>query len=181
MIEISLNNVRKSYGFKNILDKLSFEVHTGDRLSLIGENGCGKTTVLNIINGLEKVDSGNISIRKGSTIGYLNQQPENIYNDKIVKDVLYDSIKDILEVEYIMKKYEDKMAKEPSNISYINKYLNAQERYISMGGYEINTLVEKVSYGLNISDFINKKFNELSGGEQKRGLLASLIIKKPNI
>ena len=50
-----------------------------------------------------------------------------------------------------------------------------------MGRYEINTLIEKVSYGLNINDFINKKFKELSGGEQKRVLLASLIIKKPNI
>ena len=181
MIEISLNNVKKSYGFKNILDKLSFEIKTGDRVALIGENGCGKTTVLNIITGIEKVDSGNVSIRKGSSIGYLNQMPENIYSDNTVKEVLYESIKDILEVEYIMKRYEDKMAKEPSNISYINKYLNAQDKYISMGGYEINTLIEKVSYGLNINDFINKKFKELSGGEQKRVLLASLIIKKPNI
>ena len=54
MIEISLNNVKKSYGFKNILDGLSLEVKTGDKISLIGENGSGKTTILKIISKKEK-------------------------------------------------------------------------------------------------------------------------------
>ena len=78
MIEISLNNIKKSFGFKNILDGLNIEIKTGDRVSIIGENGCGKTTILNIINSIEGIDSGTIAIRKGAKIGYLNQQPEKV-------------------------------------------------------------------------------------------------------
>ena len=96
MIEISLNNVVKNFGFKNILNGLDIEIKSGEKVSLIGENGCGKTTVLNIINGIENVDSGTVAIRNGSTLGYLNQQPETIYNDKNVKDILYGSLDNIL-------------------------------------------------------------------------------------
>ena len=87
MIEISLNNVKKSFGFKNILDGLNIEIKTGDRVSIIGENGCGKTTVLDIINSIESIDSGSLAIRKGAKIGYLNQQPENKYNNNIFENI----------------------------------------------------------------------------------------------
>ena len=132
MIEISLNNVKKSFGFKNILDGLNIEIKTGDKVSIIGENGCGKTTILNIISYIENVDSGNIAIRKNAKIGYLSQQPENIYNNKIVKDILYESFKEILDYEKQLKNYEEKMLKEPENISIINKYLDIQEKYIKL-------------------------------------------------
>ena len=132
MIEISLNNIKKSFGFKNILDGLNIEIKTGDRVSIIGENGCGKTTVLNIINSIESIDSGTIAIRRGAKIGYLNQQPENVYNNKIVKDILYDSFKDILDIEKQLKKYEDKMTKEPENIGIINKYVDFQEKFFKI-------------------------------------------------
>ena len=181
MIEISLNNIKKSYGFKNILDGFNMEIKTGDKVSLIGDNGCGKTTILNIINKVESFDNGLLSIRNNASIGYLAQQPENIYQNKIVKDILYDSLKDILNTEKILKKYEEKMNNNPNDINAINKYLNIQERFINMGGYEINTMIEKISYGLNINSLLNKDFNHLSGGEQKRVALASIIINKPDI
>jgi len=181
MIEISLNNVIKSFGFKNILNGLNIEIKTGDRVSIIGENGCGKTTILNIINSIENVDSGTIAIRKGAKIGYLNQQPENIYNDKLVKDILYDSFEEILNCKRQLEKYEIKMVNEPENISIINKYLDIQEKYMKLGGYEINSLIDKVAYGLNIDKLLNSTFKDLSGGEQKRVVLASIIVKKPDI
>lgn len=181
MIEISLNNIKKSFGFKNILDGLNIEIKTGDRVSIIGENGCGKTTILNIINSIEGIDSGTIAIRKGAKIGYLNQQPENIYNNKIVKEILYDSFKDVLDIEKQLKKYEDKMSQESGNISIINKYVDIQEKFINLGGYEINTMIDKVSFGMNINYLLDKNYDTLSGGEQKRVVLASIIAKNPNI
>ena len=181
MIEISLNNITKTFGFKNLLNGLDIEIKTGEKVSLIGENGCGKTTILNIIKGIENVDKGTVAIRNSSTIGYLTQQPETIYNEKIVKDILYESLDDILELEKRLKKYEEKMLNNPGNMDLINKYVNAQEKFSSIGGYEINTLVEKVAYGLSINHLLNSVFKDLSGGEQKRVVLASIIIKKPNI
>ena len=181
MIEISLNNVKKSYGFNNVLDGLNLEIKSGDKVSLIGENGCGKSTILNIINKNESIDNGSLAIRNGVSIGYLNQQPENIYHNKIVKDILYESLNNLLELEALLKKYENKMAANPEDISIINKYLNTQEKYMHMGGYEVNTLIEKVSHGLHIDNFLDKNFNVLSGGEQKRVILAAIIVGKPNI
>ena len=181
MIEISLNNIKKSYGFKNILDGFSLEIKTGDKVSLIGENGCGKTTILNIINKKENIDSGVVAIRNGATIGYLNQQPEDYYKNKIVKEILYENLKELLELEKLLKKYEEKMINNSNDMNLITKYLNTQEKFMNKGGYEVNTLIEKVSHGLNISHLIDKDFSTLSGGEQKRVVLASIIIKKPTI
>ena len=181
MKEISINNIKKSFGFKNVLDGLNIEIKTGDRISIIGENGCGKTTILNIINSIEGIDSGTIAIRKGAKIGYLNQQPENIYNNKIVKEILYDSFKDVLDIEKQLKKYEEKMSKESGNISIINKYVDIQEKFINLGGYEINTMIDKVSFGMNINYLLDKNYDTLSGGEQKRVVLASIIVKNPDI
>ena len=181
MIEISLNNVKKSFGFKNILNGIDIEINTGDKVSIIGENGCGKTTILNIITGIESLDSGTLSIKKGAKLEYLIQQPEGNYNNKKVIDILYDSFKDVLEYERLLKRYEEKMAKEPENIDIINKYLKTQEKFIEMGGYAINTNIEKVSYGMNINHLLNSDYNTLSGGEQKRVALSALIIKEPDI
>lgn len=174
-------NIKKSYGFNNILENISFEIKTGDKVGIIGDNGCGKSTILNIICNKEMQDSGIISIRNKSNIGYLNQNLDIINKEYTVQDIIYENVKGISEIEKKMKLYEKKMINNPNNINIINKYLNIQDKFINIGGYKVNTLIEKVMHGLNIDKFINRKFNELSGGEKKRVLLASLIIKKSNI
>lgn len=181
MIDISLNNIKKNYGFNNVLNGISFEINTKDKVSIIGDNGCGKTTILNIISGLENIDSGSLSIRKGLNIGYLTQQPELIYKDKKVKEILYESDNKLLELSVKLKKYEEKMIKDPYNILLVNKYLDIQEKYLINGGDKLDSLIDKVSFGLKINDLFDYNFSLLSGGEQKRVLLASLIIKKSNI
>ncbi len=67
MIEIELNNIKKNYGLKNVLDGVSFEVKTGERIALIGSNGAGKSTILKIIKGEENQDLGTINIRKNAS------------------------------------------------------------------------------------------------------------------
>ena len=64
MIEIELNNVKKNFGLKNVLDGVNFEIKTGERISLIGENGSGKSTILKIISGIEKQDSRKCKYKK---------------------------------------------------------------------------------------------------------------------
>ena len=181
MIEISLNKIKKYFGNNKVLDDISFELKTGDIVSLIGDNGCGKSTILKIIKGIEKQDSGVCSIRKSSVIGYLDQTMEKDIYNKTVKDILYENINNILDIEKQMNKLENKMNKNPNNISIINKYLKVQEKYMKLGGYEINSTIHKITHGFNISHLLNNKFNVLSGGEQKRVLFAAIMIQKPDI
>ena len=133
MIEIEINNIKKNYGLKNVLDGVSFEVKTGERISLIGENGSGKSTIFKIINGDEKEDSGNVNIKKESTIGFLkqiyNKEKENI----IVEDYLKRSFKQYVDIEKKLKQYENLMTNDTANIEQIlKKYGNLQEKYIVM-------------------------------------------------
>lgn len=133
MIEIEINNIKKNYGLKNVLDGVSFEVKTGERISLIVENGSGKSTIFKIINGDEKEDSGNVNIKKESTIGFLKQ----IYNKEkesiIVEDYLKRSFKQYVDIEKKLKQFESLMTNDTANIEQIlMKYGNLQEKYIVM-------------------------------------------------
>ena len=86
MIDISINKVCKSYGFGNVLDNVSFDINSGEIISIVGENGSGKSTLLKVIAKEENPSSGIISIRKGASIGYLSQIADLSINDK-VKDI----------------------------------------------------------------------------------------------
>ena len=96
MIEIELNNIKKNFGLKNILDGFSLEIKKGERVALIGQNGAGKSTILKIIAKQEKEDSGKINIRSGARIGILNQIYNNEKEDILVKDFLLKNIKNII-------------------------------------------------------------------------------------
>ena len=176
MIEIGINKIYKNYGFKNILNDFSLEIKTNEIIGIIGMNGCGKTTLLNIISGKENIDSGNISIRKNAKIAYLEQTP---YLDKNIKviDLLYDSVKEILEIESKLHEYELNL----TNEKILKKYGDLQEKYISLGGYEINSKINKIINGFKIEHLLNNNYNTLSGGEKRIVLLAYLMIQEPDI
>ena len=183
MIEIELNNVKKNYGLKNVLDGVSFEVKTGERISLIGENGSGKSTIFKIISGDEKEDSGNVNIRKGATIGFLKQIYDKENENLIVEDYLKRSFKQYVEVEKRLKYFENLMSEAKEDISQIlAKYGNLQEKYIAMGGYELEEKFKKICSGFKFNkDFLNKNYNNLSGGEKTIVNLAYILLNNPSI
>ena len=184
MIEINVNKINKNYGFNAIFNNLSFDIKTGEKIALIGDNGCGKTTLLNIIAGIESINSGTISIRKGAKIGYLRQMPEFIDKNIIVKDILYRGLEDIMLIKEKLNKYEEllqeKTGKELEKI--INKYTKIQEEFIHVGGYEIESKIGKVVNAFKINkELLNQKFNTLSGGEKTIVLFASIILSESDI
>ena len=132
MIEIELNNIKKNYGLKNVLDGVNFEVKTGERIALIGSNGAGKSTILKIIKGEENQDSGTVNIRKNATIEMLNQIYKTELQNMLVADFLQQGFEDMIKLENSMKELEEKM----STISndeiqkILNKYGRIQEEYI---------------------------------------------------
>ncbi len=179
MIEISLNKVNKNYGFNNVLKDLSFDVKTKERIALIGSNGCGKTTTLRLIMGLENIDSGNINVRKGATIGYLTQIPPLENDDILANDVYLRGVKDLIDLESKINEFVNKMDSSEKSIKELDKL---QEEFRIKGGYQLKEKIEKIKYGFKLKeDVLNTKYNLLSGGEKTIINLASLVLSDPDI
>ncbi len=183
MIEIALKDLKKDYGADTVLKNIRFEVKTGERVGLIGDNGCGKTTIFKVICGIENYTSGMVTIRKESVVGYLNQIPK--YPSKYtVKDVLNSAFKNIFEIRDKMKKLESKMASlENDNLdSTMNRYAHLQHEFEINGGYDIDEKMSKICSGLKFSEeFLNKKFTLLSGGEKTTTILGKILLENPDI
>ena len=184
MLEVNLNNAKKNFGFKNVLDGFDLEATTGERIALIGPNGCGKTTIFKIISGEEKLDSGLLTVRKDATVGMLSQIPPKVSDDVTVKDILLRDFKEVFELENKMREYEEKLANiEPDKLDQVlSMYGKLQEKFEKMGGYALDEKVSKICVGFKISqEMLERSFNTLSGGEKTIVNLASLIISNPDI
>ena len=179
MIEISLNKINKSYGFNNVLNNLSFDVKTNERVALIGSNGCGKTTTLKIIMGIESYDSGNISIRKESKIGYLTQMPPKEDDNVSAKSVYLRGVQELIDLENKINDFVENMSSNEKDIKLLDKL---QEEFRISGGYSLKEKIEKIRNGFKITDeLLDREYNKLSGGEKTLINLASIILSNPDI
>ena len=177
MIDINLSKINKSFGTNKVLNDIDLTIDKGDRVALIGSNGCGKSTLLKIITKDENIDSGEVSIRKGVTVGYLSQIPD--VNNSGVKEYIYDAFKDIILMKERLEKLESNLT---SELNVINKYMRLQEEFINVGGYEYETKIEKVLAAFDITDeMLNRNFNTLSGGEKTICSLIKLLLIEPDI
>ncbi|MDF2845526.1 MAG: abc-f [Herbinix sp.] len=183
MIELSIDNLMKFYGANKIFENISFDIKTGEHIGLIGRNGCGKTSILKILMGLEEHQAGNISIRKDCKLGYLNQIPEYA-EEATVMDVVQMAFKNIYELHAKMDELEQQMIylKEQELEKAILKYSRLQEQYELGEGYELETKINKITEGLKITENLKQMlFNSLSGGEKTRVILAKLLLEEPDI
>lgn len=183
MIELSIDNLMKFYGANKIFENITFDIKTGEHIGLIGRNGCGKTSLMKILIGLEEQQAGNISIRKDCKLGYLNQIP-NYTEETSVMDVLQMAFEHVYETHKKMDELEQQMLylKDQELEKAILKYSRLQEAYELNGGYEIETKINKITDGLKITEKLKQmRFNSLSGGEKTRVILAKLLLEEPDI
>lgn len=183
MIEIGLKNIEKSYGADKIINNVSFEVHSHDRIGLIGRNGTGKTTILKIISGRERYNNGVLSIRKGATIGYLDQIP--VFPESFTAmDVLNTVFKEAFEMKEKMNLLEEQLSKETDEgiEREIEAYGELQFKFEQLGGYDIDTRIDKICTGLRIDKRMrNQPFNSLSGGEKTIVGLSKTLLQSCDI
>lgn len=183
MIELSLNNLTKFYGANKIFENISFEVKTGERIGLIGQNGCGKTTIMKMIMGMEEYQDGEINLRKGLKAGYLNQIPD--YGQEVkAAEVLRMAFEELYEIKKQMVKWEESFSnlngQELENA--LNTYGKLTQRYESDGGYDMETKINKISEGLKITEDLKEmEFCKLSGGEKTRVILGKILLEEPDI
>lgn len=179
MIEISLNKINKSYGFNRVLNNLSFDIKTNERIALIGSNGCGKTTTLKIIMGIESCDSGNISIRKESKIGYLTQIPPKEDDNVSARSVYLRGVQELINLENKINDFVENMSSNEKDIKLLDKL---QEEFRISGGYSLKEKIEKIRNGFKITnELLDREYNKLSGGEKTLINLASIILSNPDI
>jgi ATPase subunit of ABC transporter with duplicated ATPase domains len=183
MIELSINNLMKFYGANKIFENITFEVKTGERIGLIGQNGCGKTTIMKILMGQEDYQSGEITYRKDVRIGYLNQIPAYDENVKTI-EVLRSAFEEVFQIKKQMKDLEQQLEylKDTALEKAVIQYGKLTDEYEQKGGYEIEIKVNKITEGLTITDSMKEmNFNQLSGGEKTRVILAKILLEDPDI
>ena len=184
MMDISIVNAKKNYGFKNVLDGFTLDVTSGEKIGLIGPNGCGKTTLFKLITKEEGLDSGSISIRKGANVRLLSQMPPVVDDECTVRDILTRDFKDVFEIEAHMKELEKQMAvADPNELERIlDHYGKLQNRFMDLDGYTIDSKISELCNKFRIDEnMLNRKFNTLSGGEKTIVNLASIMLSNPDI
>ncbi|WP_116500296.1 ribosomal protection-like ABC-F family protein [Bacillus paramycoides] len=179
----SVNNITKSFGGNIIFENISLEIKNGERVGLVGRNGSGKTTIFQLLTGMENVDVGAIHMKKGTRIGHVAQIPK--FDDGItVYDVLSSAFKAEKELEREMHALEKNMAEELGPFALeklMERYGIIQERFAFLGGYEIEANIMKVANGLQVAELCSRLFTELSGGEQTKVSLAYMLLQKPDL
>ena len=182
MIDISVANLVKEFevGTK-ILDGLTFQVDTGERVGLLGPNGCGKTTLLRILTGALDWDQGEVMTAPGKRMGLISQIP--VYPaGYTVEDVLDAAFAPLRELEREMQVISDQMEQGASDSALLSRYDKLSSAFQAGGGYETDTRKNKVSNGLSIPPSMREQlFDQLSGGEKTRVNLARLILEDTDI
>ncbi len=182
MIDISVSGVVKEFEVgKKILDGLSFQVDAGERVGLLGPNGCGKTTLLRILTGAVHPDEGDVVIAPGKRLGLISQIPV-FPAHYTVEDVLEDAFTPLRDMEKEMEQLSRRMADGESDPTLLSRYDNLSAAFQTGGGYETDTNKNKVCNGLSISREMRERlFDKLSGGEKTRVNLARLILEDTDI
>lgn len=176
---ITIENVTKTYGEKELFKEVSFTIGERERVGLIGVNGTGKSSLLRIVAGLDQPDSGNIIFAKDYKISFLSQQPE-MEPDRSVLDQVFSGEAPILK---LMRDYEtilSQLGSNPDDTTLQERLFHIQRQMDSSDGWDANTAAKSILMQLGITDF-SWKMNELSGGQKKRVALAQVLIESPDL
>ena len=182
MVDIRVTGLVKSFDLeKKILNGLSFQVDSGERVGLLGKNGAGKTTLFRMLTGELEPDEGEIQLGAGRRVGLISQIP--VYPaGYTVEDVLRSAFARMYRMKDEMDALALRMEQGASDETTLRRYGELNARFEGLGGWDTDTAVNKVAGGLSIPQAMRQRdFDCLSGGEKTRVNLGRLILEDTDI
>ncbi len=181
MVDIQVKNLTKFFVIgENLLDGLTFEIQEGECVAILGRNGCGKTTLFNILTGQMDYDSGEVYVNPNKKMGLISQIPR-FPEGFTVEDVLRSAYADVMRIRRKMELLECDMTNGATE-ELLREYDRLANAFQAGGGYEMDVEVDKICNGLGISRQQRQQpFDSLSGGEKTRMNLARLLLEKTDI
>ena len=180
MIDIQVKNLTKFFVIgENLLDGLSFDIQEGERVAILGRNGCGKTTLFKILTGEMDYDEGEVYVNPNKKLGLISQIPK-FPDGYTVEEVLRSAYRELEQIRRKMERLEKEMASGDETV--LRQYDDLSNRFTTGGGYEMDVEVDKICNGLGITpQQRSQDFASLSGGEKTRMNLARLLLEKTDI
>jgi len=180
---LNVENVTHGYGARKILDNASFRLLKGEHVGLVGANGEGKSTFLNIITGNLMPDEGKVSWCKHITTGYLDQS-STLTKGKTIREVLREAFADMYKKEKEMLEMYDRMSdcSEEEMAILLEDVGEIQEMLDHSGFYILDSRIEEYANGLGLCEIgLDKDVGDLSGGQRTKVLLTKLLLENPII
>ncbi|QZY56193.1 ABC-F family ATP-binding cassette domain-containing protein [Crassaminicella profunda] len=180
---LTVKNLSHGFGDRAIFNNVSFRLLKGEHIGLMGANGEGKSTFMNIITGKLEPDEGQIEWSKRVRVGYLDQHTI-LERGLTIRDVLRDAFKYLFDLETEMNEICDKMAEAtPEELEKMLEDMGSiQDILTNNDFYMIDSKIEEIGRGLGLRDIgLEKDVHDLSGGQRTKVLLAKLLLEKPDI
>lgn len=178
-----VENVSHGFGARTILENVSFRLRKGEHIALVGANGEGKSSFLNIITKKLMPDAGNIKWSSRATVGYLDQHTV-LSKGKTIREVLREAFKHMFDLEQEMIAMYDKMgeASDDEMSKLLEETAEIQTILENSGFYMIDAKIQEVANGLGLGEIgLDKDVTDLSGGQRTKVLLTKLLLENPTI
>ena len=169
---LTVENISKSYGERTLFQELSFGINKDQKIAFVAKNGSGKTSILNIVAGVDSPDDGQVVKRKSITIGYLSQR-DNLNPELTIEESIFATENKVLS---IIHDYENAL-NNPDDTDAYQKAFELMERH---NAWDFETQYKQILSKLKLED-LDRKVEHLSGGQKKRLSLAICLIHKPDL
>ncbi|MGZ4106495.1 MAG: ABC-F family ATP-binding cassette domain-containing protein [Tumebacillaceae bacterium] len=183
MSVLNVEGVAHGFGARNLFKDVTFRLLNGEHVGLVGANGVGKSTLMNILTGQLQPDGGKLEWSSRATVGYLDQHAV-LTPGKTIREILRDAFKPLYDLEAELGTIAEKMGEaDPDELERLLEDMGEiQDRLEHSGFYLLDTKVEEIAKGLGLNAVgLEREVQDLSGGQRTKVLLAKLLLEKPNV
>ncbi|MHC4989900.1 MAG: ABC-F family ATP-binding cassette domain-containing protein [Planctomycetota bacterium] len=180
---LTVANLHHAYGTQIVLDGASVSIEPGEKIGLVGRNGCGKTTLMRVIQGQMRPDQGDVQLQRGARVGYLAQDPD-FSSDENVRDAAEAAFAELHELHHQLHAVFDRMAsaEEETLERLLRQQARLEAQIEAAGGYAIDHRIDATLHGLGFNDEqFTLPVEALSGGQKGRLGLARLLLEAPDL